>query len=95
MIPSKRLELNVLTFPPLCGMLRRSRCVQSFPYTTLFSTTDFDITINITVVHYFENCVFKNQLLYRGERLPVQRRLSTHHLAAILELRSSVAEVNL
>ena len=59
MIPPKRLEeLNVLTFSPLlCGMLRRSRCVQSFPHTTLFSTTDSDITL-ISLLYVILNTVF-------------------------------------
>ena len=45
-------------------------------------------------IRYFEQCVFKNGLLHRGGRLPVQRRFSTHHLAAILQ-RGSSAGVNL
>ena len=44
------------------------------------------LTMIFTIVRYFEYCtVFKNQLLHRGGRLPVQRRCSTHHVAAIFE----------
>ena len=42
------------------------------------------LTLIFTIVRYFEYC-FQNQLLHRGGRLPVQRRCSTHHVAAILK----------
>ena len=41
--------------------------------------------IFLLLLYVILNAVFKNQLLHRGESLPVQRRCSIHHVAAILE----------
>ena len=52
--------------------------------TTSFSTTIYSDTI-ILLLNVILYTVFQNQLLHRGGRLPVQRRCSTHHVAAMFE----------
>ena len=102
MIRPKRFDI----FLPDWEMLRRSRHGQIFLtrttyshthiITTSFSTrTDSDIT-TVVVVSYFEYCFPKQIAAPRWTPAGgVQRRLSTNHVAAILEWRSSSVGVNL
>ena len=90
MIPPKRFDISL----PDWGMLRMSRCVQIFfqtlhvcdDYTYTYIHTSYSDMTTVAVLG-FGYCVFKNQLLHRGGRLPVQRRCPTHHLliAAIFQ----------
>ena len=82
-ICSLRSHLNVLTFFPLTG-----GCSEGLGAFIFFSKQLYlvqQLTLIFLLLSVILNAVFKNQLLHRGERLPVQRRCSIHHVAAILE----------
>ena len=62
----------------------------SLPHTATHITTSFSTTTDSDIYYLLYvislNTVFKNQLLHRGGRLPMQRRwCSTHHVATILK----------
>ena len=77
-IPPKRFDI----FPSDWGMFRRSR-----PFIFFFEQLHLvqQLTLIFLLSYVILNAIFKNQLLHRVERLPVQRRCSIHQVAAILE----------
>ena len=83
----KRSHLNVLTFSPLTGGC--SEGLGAFVFFLKQLHLVQQLTLIFLLLYVILNAVFKNQMLHRGERLPVQRRCSIHHVAAMLESRSS------
>ena len=77
-IPPKRFD-----FFPLTGGCSEGLVAFIFFFKQLHLVQQ--LTLIFLVLYVILNAVFKNQLLHRGERLPVQRCCSIHHVAAILE----------
>ena len=77
------IPLNVLTFPPLTGGCSEGLGAFIFFFKQLHLVQQ--LTLIFLLLYVILNAVFKNQLLHRGERLPVQHRCSIHHVATILE----------
>ena len=82
-ICSLRSHLSVLTFFPLTGGCSEGLGAFIFFFKQLHLVQQ--LTLIFLLLYVILNAVFKNQLLHRSERLPVQRRCSIHHVAAILE----------
>ena len=82
-ICSLRSHLNVFTFLPLTGGCSEGLGAFIFLFKQLHLAQQ--LTLIFLLLYVILNAVFKNQLPHRGERLPVQRRCSIHHVAAIIE----------
>ena len=82
-ICSLRSNLNVLSYSPLTGGCSEGLGAFIFFLKQLHLVQQLNLIF--LLLYIILNAVFKNQLLHRGERLPVQRRCSIHHVAAILE----------
>ena len=82
-ICSLRSHLNVLTFFPLTGGCSEGLGAFIFFFKQLHLVQQ--PTLIFLLLYVILDAVFKNQLLHRGERLPVQCCCSINHVAAILE----------
>ena len=80
---SLRSHLSVLTFFPLTGGCSEGVGAFIFFFKQLHLVQQ--LTLIFLLLYVILNVVFKNQLLHRGERMPMQRRCSIHPVAAILE----------
>ena len=80
---SLRSHVNVLTCFPLTRGCSEGLGAFIFFFQQLHLVQQ--LTLIFLLLYVILDAVFKNQLLHRGERLPVQRRCSIHHVAAILE----------
>ena len=78
-----RSHLNVLTFSPLTGGCSEGLGAFIFFLKQLHLVQH--LTLIFLLLYVILNAVLKNQLLHRGERRPVQRRCSIHHVTAILK----------
>ena len=67
-------DLSVLTFSPLTGGCSEGLGAFIFFFKQLHLVQQ--LTLIFLLLYVILNAVFKNQLLHRSERLPVQRRCS-------------------
>ena len=83
-ICSLRSHLNVLTCFPLTRGCSEGLGAFGFFFKQLHLVQQLTLIFLLLYVIIL-NAVFKNQLLHRVERLPVQRHCSIHHVAAIFK----------